>query len=72
MLGDIMKILVDCVNCGLEFDILIAKPCECVEYGSFVCSYCGKCACDADLSGWEAVTLSKPISGIKEIFVKRI
>lgn len=80
-----MKILVDCANCGEEFDILTAKGCEHLEECELcghltgtqtkVCPHCGKCACDAlapfDSTEHEIVKLDPPIQGVGFIIVKK-
>lgn len=65
-----MKIFVDCVHCGEEFDILTAKSCQ---HGTptCVCPHCEKCACGKDLTGYVGVKLNPPIRGIDYLIVKR-
>lgn len=72
-----MRIFVDCVNCGKEFDIAKAENCK-HDYKdghrSKVCPHCGKCACAFMAEGnapFGVVELSPPIKGIGHcIFVK--
>ncbi|MBA7505075.1 hypothetical protein ES706_03738 [subsurface metagenome] len=68
-----MKIIVDCVRCGREFDILEAKWCG--HYynrgdGTKVCPHCGACACDQKDNLVE-VRLDPPIRGIGVLYLKR-
>lgn len=74
-----MKIFVDCVNCGKEFDILTAKGCshqnEERTEGTKVCPHCEKCACDAlapfDSTEHEIIQLEPSIQGVGYLIVKK-
>lgn len=68
-----MKILVDCVKCGREFNILEAKWCEHYHNkggGTKVCPHCGACACDKKDTFVE-VRLDPPIKGISVLLLRR-
>lgn len=65
-----VKIFVDCVGCGAEFNILEAKWCEHEGGQTKVCPRCGVCACDKK-GDFAVVNLVPPIKDISALYVPR-
>lgn len=70
--GEGLKIIVECVSCLSDFDILEAKWCK-HDGATKVCPNCGECACDTERvlkAGFTLSIIDPSIKGICGIWAR--